>query len=71
MAQHTTEEFDNPLEKDFSYNWVNSSTFLFYLQVFCVIAFIVGGSYGLYQHRYKGHPKVTVQESSMYTPKYK
>ncbi|MBZ5856948.1 hypothetical protein [Flavihumibacter profundi] len=71
MSQHNVHEFENPLEKDFKHNWVNSSTFLFYLTVFCVTAFVLGGCYGLYTHRYKGKPKVNVQESTQYTPKYK
>ena len=58
-------------EKDFKYNWVNSSVFLFYLQVFCVIAFTLGGCYSLYAHRYKGKPKVNVPANTYYTPQYK
>ena len=58
-------------EKDIEYNWVNSSVFLFYLQVFCIIAFTLGGCYSLYAHRYKGKPKVNVPENTLYTPKYK
>jgi hypothetical protein len=58
-------------EKDVAHNWVNSSVFLFYLQVFCIIAFILGGCYSLYQHRWKGKPQVTVPENTLYTPKYK
>ncbi|KIC93118.1 hypothetical protein [Flavihumibacter solisilvae] len=71
MAQHQAHDLENPQEKDFAYNWVNSSTFLFYLQVFCILAFVLGGCYGLYTHRYKGKPKVAVPESTQYTPKYK
>ena len=63
-------ETNNPKEKDLTYNWVNSSRFLFYLQVFCVVAFILGGCYRLYQHRYK-EPAVEVPENTLYTPKYK
>lgn len=58
-------------EKDFAYNWVNSSVFLFYLQVFCIMAFVLGGCYSLYNHRYKGKPEVAVPGSTLYTPKYK
>lgn len=58
-------------KKDFAWSWVKSSRFLFYIQVVSVVAFLIGGSYGLYKHRYKGKPKVTVPESSLYTPKYK
>jgi hypothetical protein len=61
----------NPQEKDFKYNWVNSSVFLFYLQVFCLVAFTLGGCYSLYQHRYKGKPEVHVPDNTLYTPKYK
>ena len=55
MSHQETEK-----EKDFTKNWVNSSRFLFYLQVFAIIAFIFGGCYNLYQHRYKGKPDVIV-----------
>ncbi|MBC7902188.1 MAG: hypothetical protein H7Y27_02140 [Gemmatimonadaceae bacterium] len=64
-------EFKDPREKDFKHSWVNSSVFLFYLQVFCLVAFIVGGSIGLYQHRYKGRPEVSVPGNTLYTPQYK
>ncbi|MEJ7768129.1 MAG: hypothetical protein WKF89_09985 [Chitinophagaceae bacterium] len=70
--EHTEDlEYKNPKEKDFAYNWVNSSVFLFYLQVFCLVAFILGGCYGLYTHRYKGKPNVVVPDNTLYTPKYK
>lgn len=68
---------DQPIEpkdpklKDFTRSWVDSSVFLFYLQVFCVIALIVGGSYGLWVHRYKGKPEVNVPGNTLYTPQYK
>ena len=71
MAHTEDLEYKDPREKDFAYSWVNSSVFLFYLQVFCVIAFILGGCYGLYTHRYKGKPDVVVPENTLYTPKYK
>ena len=58
-------------EKDFAHNWVHSSVFLFYLQVFCIIAFVLGGCYSLYTMRYKGKPKVEVHENTLYSPKYK
>lgn len=57
-------------DKDFTHNWVASSAFLFYLQVAIIVAFIVGASYMLYTKRYE-KPEVTVQESTLYTPKYK
>ncbi|TAF56562.1 MAG: hypothetical protein EAZ62_01000 [Sphingobacteriia bacterium] len=58
-------------QKDFTKNWVNSSRFLFYLQVFCLLAFVLGGCYRLYNQRYKGTPDVEVQSSSKYNPEYK
>lgn len=70
MAQHIDQVEDNS-EKDFTKNWVNSSRFLFYLQVFCILAFINGGCYRLYTERYKGTPDIEIQESTKYTPVYK
>ncbi len=69
----TTEDMDykHPKEKDLTYNWVNSSVFLFYLQVFCFVSFTLGGCYSLYEHRYKGKPDVVVPDNTLYTPKYK
>ena len=67
--EHT--EYKDPQEQDFKYNWVNSSVFLFYLQVFCIVAFILGGCYGLYTHKYKGKPEVNVPSNTLYTPQYK
>jgi hypothetical protein len=64
-------EIDDTTEKDFTKNWVNSSRFLFYLQVFCVLAFVLGGCYRLYNQRYAGKPDVEVQKSSQYKPEYK
>ena len=61
----------NPQEKDFKYSWVNSSVFLFYLQVFCIVAFTLGGCYSLYKHRYQGKSEVNVPDNTLYTPKYK
>ena len=58
-------------EKDFAHSWVDSSVFLFYLQLLCVVALVVGASYGLYRSGYKGKPKVEVPENTLYTPKYK
>lgn len=68
MSNH---EIAETTEKDFTKNWVNSSRFLFYLQVFVVIAFLLGGCYRLYQQRYPGKPDVQVQGSSKYVPEYK
>ncbi len=67
MSQETNES----TQKDFTKSWVNSSRFLFYLQVFCLLAFVLGGCYRLYNQRYKGTPAVEVQKSSQYKPEYK
>ncbi|MBS1730865.1 MAG: hypothetical protein JSS67_08830 [Bacteroidetes bacterium] len=58
-------------EKDIRYNWVSSSRFIFYVQLFCTIALFVGMCFQLYQHRYKGKPDVEIQSSTLYTPQYK
>jgi hypothetical protein len=70
-SDHTVHADKDPREKDFRRNWVNSSVFLFYLQVFCIVAFVIGGSYSLYKHRYKGKPEVNVPGNTLYTPTYK
>ncbi|MGX5819715.1 hypothetical protein ACWKWU_16075 [Chitinophaga lutea] len=64
--EHTVEN-----KNDFTRDWVSSSRFLFYLKLTCIVAFVLGGCAQLYTHRYKGKPKVTVPESSLYEPKYK
>ena len=70
------EEYQQELEKvqdrDFTHNWVSSSAFIFYLSMFCLVAFLFGSCYNLYNIRYENsHPKnVVVQESTLYTPKY-
>jgi hypothetical protein len=67
MAQ----EIIDTKQKDITSNWVTSSSFLFYIQVFCIAAFLLGGCYKLYSYRYKGKPEVQVPESTLYNPKYK
>lgn len=68
--QEYQEELKKIQDSDFTHNWVSSSGFLFYLQVACFVAFIFGGCYMLYTKRYE-KIDVPVQESSLYTPKYK
>ena len=58
-------------EKQFGYNWVSSSRFLFYVQVLCILALVVGMCYNLYTNRYKGKPDVEVPTNTLYTPQYK
>ena len=71
--QHITmsDQINNIPEKDLASNWVSSSKFLFYLHVFCILAFVLGGCYRLYNQGYKGKPDVEVQGSSQYKPDYK
>jgi len=68
--QEYNEELQKVHDRDFTHNWVSSSAFLFYLQVACIVAFVLGGCYMLYTKRFE-KPEVKVQESSLYTPKYK
>ncbi len=62
---------DTAARNDFGRNWVSSSRFLFHIQLFAIVAFVMGGCYGVYSMHYKGKPKVEVPESTQYTPKYK
>ena len=64
------QELQKVQDKDFAHNWVSSSAFLFYLQIACIVAFVFGGCYMLYTKRFD-KPEVQVQESTLYTPKYK
>ncbi|GAA0556989.1 hypothetical protein [Chitinophaga japonensis] len=66
MEQNTIEN-----KSDFSRDWVSSSRFLFYVKIACILAFVLGGCYNLYKHRYQGKPEVAVPESTLYNPKYK
>ncbi|HZF66290.1 MAG TPA: hypothetical protein VEZ55_17505 [Chitinophagaceae bacterium] len=65
------EELEKVQDRDFTHDWVSSSAFLFYLSVFCLVVFMLGSCYRLYQHRYPGKPDVITPESTLYTPKYK
>ena len=64
------EELKKAQESDFTHSWVSSSGFLFTLSVACLLAFTLGGCYMLYSKRYS-KIDVPVQESTLYTPKYK
>lgn len=64
------QELQKVQDRDFTHNWVSSSGFLFYLQIFCLLAFLLGSCYMLYTKRFS-KPEVTVQGSSQYTPQYK
>lgn len=68
--QEYEQELKKVQQRDLTYNWVSSSAFLFYLQVFCIVAMVLGGCYMLYTKRFH-KPEVTIQESTQYTPQYK
>ncbi len=65
------EDIQEIKDKDFKYNWVTSSRFLFYVILFCLISWSFGACYKLYTHRWKGHPDVEVPGNTLYTPEYK
>ncbi len=65
------EELQKVQDRDFTHNWVSSSAFMFYLSVFCIVAFLLGSCYVLYQESYKGAPEVTIPDNTKYTPQYK
>ena len=73
---HVHDEYHEELQKvqdrDFTHNWVSSSGFLFYLSVFCFLAFAFGSCYRLYSKRFENSrpQNVVIQESTLYTPKY-
>jgi hypothetical protein len=69
MANQNLQMVEN--SKDIKKSWVNTSRFVFYISVTAIIAFLVGASIRLSGETYKGKPDVEVQESSLYTPKYK
>lgn len=69
QIQHTDVSEVN--EKDVTHNWVNASRFLFYVHVWCIVAFLLSGCYTLYTHRYKGKPEVEISPSTLYMPQYK
>ncbi len=68
--QEYQEELKQSQKKDFKFSWVSTSAFLFYLTFACLILFTWGGCYRLYTKRFE-KPSVQVQESTLYTPKYK
>ena len=71
MSNDQHSEIQEHKEKDLGFNWVLSSRFLFYVNLFCILAFILGGCYKLYEHSYKGKAELEVPENTLYTPKYK
>lgn len=64
-------EFIDERHKDFSYNWVSSSRFIWLATLLGFLVFTGGCACQLYKHRYKGKPEVVVPENTLYNPKYK
>ena len=71
MVNNIQEEIQEHKERDLGFDWVASSRFLFYVQLFCVVAFLLGACYKLYTKHYAGKPDVEVPDNTLYTPKYK
>ncbi|MCW3115002.1 MAG: hypothetical protein JWR18_3398 [Segetibacter sp.] len=71
MVNDINEEIQEHKEKDLGFNWVLSSRFLFYVTLFCIIAFFFGTCLKLYDKSYSGQPDVEVPDNTLYTPKYK
>ncbi len=68
------QEYQESLKKyeknDIRQSWVNASAYIFYLSIACFFLMTWGGCYKLYTKKFE-KPKVEIQESSLYTPKYK
>jgi len=68
--QEYQESLRNYEKNDFRQSWVRSSAYIFYLSIACFFLMTWGGCYKLYTKKFE-KPKVHVQESTLYTPKYK
>lgn len=66
------EELQKVQDRDFTHSWVSSSAFIFYLSVFCFLAFVFGASSFLYHKRFENSTpqSVQIQGSTLYTPQY-
>jgi len=71
MENDIREQIQEHKEKDLGFNWVLSSRFLYYVTLFCLLAFFFGACAKLYNKRYQGKPDVEVPDNTLYTPKYK
>ncbi|NIG57394.1 hypothetical protein [Chitinophaga sp. Cy-1792] len=69
--EHNTVENTVENTNDVTLDRVSTSRFIFYVQLFCMVAFMLGGCYQLYKHHYPGKPDVVVPENTLYNPKYK
>jgi lipopolysaccharide export LptBFGC system permease protein LptF len=70
--QEYNEELEKVQDQDFTHNWVSSSAFIFYLSVFCLLAFSFGSCFRLYTQGYERDKyDVTVPDNTRYVPAYK
>lgn len=67
--ENQIELVDNPV--DIELNKPSKSKFLFYLGLFGFLLFFIGCNYGLWTRSFKSTKKITVPESTQYSPKYK
>lgn len=69
--QNTYEEHEIANPADIEYSKPSKSRFLFLLSFLGYFIFAFAGCYKLYQNSYKSNADIKVQESTLYTPKYK
>jgi hypothetical protein len=70
--QEYHEELEKVQDRDFTHNWVSSSAFIFYLSIFCLLAFMFGSCFKLYTKGYdRTRYEVTVPDNTKYVPSYK
>jgi hypothetical protein len=70
QQQEYQQELEKIQQNDFTHSWTSSSGFLFYLQVGCLVAFLLGACSQLYTKSYS-KVEAPVQSSTLYTPEYK
>jgi hypothetical protein len=70
--QEYHEELEKIQDRDFTHNWVSSSAFIFYLSVFCLVAFMFGSCFQLYNKGYhRNKYEIAVPDNTKYVPAYK
>lgn len=67
--EHNQQILENEL--DIKTNKPSTSRFFFLLGFFGIFIFAWAGCYNLYHHKYKSPKDIPVNESSLYSPKYK
>lgn len=70
LKQISQENIQKANDSDIAYSFVATSRFIFYAKVIAILVFFVACCYVLYTHRFKPSNN-PVNESSLYTPKYK